>query len=157
MNFYNETLEWDEFCWEGTVDGPVLPTIKSTTVDLVVETEDEEEMPPHDLQVETWRSLIEKGTDYSSMILSGFYDYCQLMRPHYLLSGEDCAKNMPEISSATEIRPMLSLNSVNIGWPYDGVVAVGFAFECQWDQEHGAGIVFKNGKQVDVGGVDCLY
>ena len=157
MRFLDQSIEWDDFYWMGDITSPVFPSIRSSSAQLQVGTKDEEEMPPHDLQIDTWRRLVANPDTYMSQILDGFYEYYLQMRPQYVEAGGDWAKNMPAISSSEEIAPMLRLNAIDIGWPYDGTVILGFSFGCKWDGEHGAGIVFKGGAQIDIGGADCLY
>jgi hypothetical protein len=157
MDFLNTQLDWDDFYWVGSFAGPVFDNIHSGGIQLHVGAKDEEEVSPHNLQIEAWKNLLDIPKEYSELILHGLFEYYTRMRPKYLQAGGDWAKNMPEITSPLEIAGLIKLNIIDIGWPYSGAVELGFSFRCDWDGEHGAGIVIKGHKIVDVGGADCLY
>lgn len=157
MEFFNTKLGWDDFYWHGNFSGPLFENIPSRGVQLHIGAKDEEEVPPHSLQIEAWKKLLDTPEEYSEIILHGLFKYYTRMRPQYLRAGGEWAKNMPELSAPLEIARLLKLNIVDIGWPYSGAVEVGFSFRCDWDGEHGAGIVLKGHELVDVGGADCLY
>ncbi|CAB1083839.1 hypothetical protein D1AOALGA4SA_11373 [Olavius algarvensis Delta 1 endosymbiont] len=157
MDFLNIQLDWDDFYWHGDFVGPLFDNIPSKGIQLHVGAKDEEEVPPHSLQVEAWQRLIDTPKEYSEIILHGLFEYYTKMRPKYVQASGEWAKNMPELTASNEIAGLIQLNIVDIGWPYAEAVEVGYSFRCHWDREHGAGIVLKGHKIVDVGGADCLY
>lgn len=157
MDFLNIQLDWDDFYWCGEYTGPLFDEFPSRDIQLHVGAKDEEQVPPHESQVEAWKNLLERPKEYAERIMHGLFEYYVEMRPEYLQAGGEWAKNMPELSAPSQIADLLHLNVVEIEWPYDGVVALGFSFRCRWDIEHGAGIVFKGDEIEDVGGADCLY
>jgi hypothetical protein len=157
MDFLDTHLDWDDFYWYGDFAGPLFDNIPSAGIQLHVGAKDEQEVPPHSLQVDAWKKLLDTPQEYSELILRGLFEYYTRTRPKYVRAGGEWAKNMPELSAADEIARLIQLNIVDLGWPYRGAVEVGFSFRCDWDGEHGAGIVFKGHEIVDVGGADCLY
>jgi len=157
MEFLNTDLEWDDFYWTGSFGGPLFDSIPSDHIRLQVGARDEEEVPPHGLQIRAWEALLEKSRDYSELILSGLFSHYTRIRPKYLQAGGDWAENMPVLAKSDEIAGLIRLRVVDIAWPHDGTVEVGLSFACNWDPEHGAGIVLRGLSIVDVGGADCLY
>lgn len=78
------------------------------------------------------------------------------MRPQYAKAGPEWIENMPEITEPAQLIEMICLSSLTITWPYDdSPVRIGVQFSCDWDREHGFGVVVENDKVVDVGGADC--
>ena len=78
------------------------------------------------------------------------------MRPQYAKAGDEWIKNMPEIAATESLAPMITLSSLTVNWPYDGApVQIGISFGCDWDREHGFGVVVEGDKVVDVGSADC--
>ena len=157
MEFSDLTLQWDDFHWCGTIMQSFFEGMHSSVVELHVETKDEEEMPPHNAQVGIYQTILDDSDLYLEKILAALFIYYNKMRPQYVQAGDEWAKNMPAISKPEELKSMLRLNIIQIDWPFDGTPIVGFSFRCQWDPEHGVGIVFKGNEQIDIGGADCLY
>lgn len=115
-------------------------------------------MPPHALQIDVWRRIVSDTNFYAEIVHSGLFKYYCGIRPQYERSGPEWIANMPVITRTKDIESMLYINSIMIRWPYDGTPpSVGFSFGCQWDREHGAGIILKADAVIDVGGANCLY
>ena len=148
-------LDWDDFHWCGHVgDVPGL----GSDVEIHVETENEEKVDPHSLQTQTWNSLQQNALAIGSVIQSGLFDYYCRIRPQYEQSGPEWVANMPVLERSEDIGALITLNYIKIGWPYDDEEPrVGFSFGCDWDREHGAGIVIRGNEVLKTGGADCLY
>ena len=148
-------LDWDDFYWRSHVQGLAPIGIE---FELHIETEDEEEVEPHSLQLSVWKKIKKEPEKFEEIILKGLFDYYCKVRPRYEQAGPEWIANMPKIEKKEEISPMVRLNYIQIAWPYDGKEPqVGFSYGCDWDREHGAVIVIKENKIVDVGGADCLH
>ena len=153
--FDSLTLNWDEFYWRSHVTD--LKPIGSE-FELHIETKDEEEVEPNPLQLHVWDKINSETEIFQNLILKGMFDYYCGARPKFEKLGPEWVTNMPRITRQEEISSMLRLNYIQIAWPYDGKdPKVGFSFGCQWDREHGAGIIIKENQIVDVGGADCLH
>ncbi len=155
QDFDGIALEWEDFYWNGHL-GMDYPNFLRET-DLQIQTKDEEEVPPHSLQLDAWKSLLASHEEFKEKILEALFQYYCKMRPRYEQMGREWIENMPVIESKDEIEKMINLNYVDLSWPYDGdEVVIGFSFGCNWDREHGAGVAFKQGEVTDVGGADCI-
>ena len=148
-------LEWDEFHWSGHV--PELGSL-GKEIELHIETKDEERVAPHPLQVDAWKRIVSQSAHYAELVRSGLFKHYCAIRPQYEKAGPDWIVSMPIITNKEEIDGMLSINYIRICWPYDEKTpAVGFSYGCQWDREHGAGIIIKGDEIINAGAADCLY
>ncbi|MCG8599279.1 MAG: hypothetical protein MI807_03970 [Verrucomicrobiales bacterium] len=149
-------LSWDDFRWCGDLDIPMMGHASNSGVELGVNTKDEEHIEPCDEQVSAWRRFVESGDLIYRAILDAGFSYYTRMRLQYAKAGGDWIKNMPEIADANTLAPMITLSSLTITWPYDDApVQIGVSFGCDWDREHGFGVVVEGDKVVDVGSADC--
>lgn len=125
-------------------------------VELSVNTKDEERIEPCDEQVSVWRRFVQSGDVIYHAILDAGFSYYTRMRPQYAKAGDEWVENMPEIGDTQSFAPMITLSSLTITWPYEGsAVQIGISFGCDWDREHGFGVVVEGDKVVDVGSADC--
>lgn len=149
-------LSWDDFRWCGTLDVPLMGHASNPDVELGVNTKDEEQIEPCVEQVAAWRRFVESDDRIFRAILEAGFSYYTRMRPQYAMAGAEWIKNMPEITDPESLSPMIRLSSLTVTWPYDGnPVQVGVSFACDWDSEHGFGVVVEGDKVVDVGSADC--
>jgi len=155
IEFDSLLLDWDEFYWRGHVQ-ELKPL--GIEFELHIETKDEEEIAPDPLQLDSWKRIRREKDVYQGLILKGLFEYYCKIRPKYEQAGPEWVVNMPEVTCQKEMSTMVTLNYIQIAWPYDGEYPkVGFSFGCQWDREHGAGIIIKEDQILDVGGADCLH
>ena len=149
-------LRWDDFRWCGDLDIPLMGHASNPDVELGVNTKDEEQMEPCDEQVSAWRRFVEGNDQIYRAVLDAGFSYYTRMRPQYAKAGDEWIKNMPEIAATESLAPMITLSSLTVNWPYDGApVQIGISFGCDWDREHGFGVVVEGDKVVDVGSADC--
>jgi len=154
VTFAGLTLSWDESYWATVIDDfdPF-----GGEIELHVETRDEEKMKPHALQVDAWNGVLRNRSHYLALIREGLFRFYCDIRPRYEQAGPEWIANMPVLSKKEEIDVLLHLNYISIRWPYDEETpSIGFSYRCEWDPEHGAGIILKGDAIIDVGGADCL-
>ena len=155
-NIAGITLSWDGDCWLGDINVAVFPQRSFEGRELQLSSEDGEPRTPHDSQVAAWLELVDKGPTLFPALLRAVFDYYLRMRPQYERAGGEWIENMPVLAGEDQLREMIRPGSVVIGWPSGSEpVSIGMSFECDWEQEHGLGVVFQDMKVVDVGGADC--
>ena len=70
----------------------------------------------------------------------------------------DFAEDFPTITNEDDLKRNVGLYAVNIHQVNsDGVPYVGFEFGCEWDDEHGAGVLMHGTEVVDVGFADTAF
>lgn len=63
--------------------------------------------------------------------------------------------DLPDAHTVDDLKRLLGLHSVNIHQiSHDGVPYLGFEFGCNWDDEHGLGVLMHGTQAVEVGGAD---
>jgi hypothetical protein len=152
--FGDLTLGWEKFYWAGTIEdlGPF-----GKEIELHVDTKDGEKIPPHPLQVAVWQRIFSDPSRYLHLIRESLFQYYCCIRPQYERAGPDWITNMPVLTKAEDLDDLVTLSYISIRWPYDGnAPEVGFSFHCEWDREHGAGVVLRDETAIDVGGADCV-
>lgn len=61
-------------------------------------------------------------------------------------------ESVPAMSSAEELSAVMGLNQIHIlSYAKDGVAYLGFEFGCNWDEEHGFGVLMHKDRIVEVG------
>lgn len=154
--FDDVTLRWSDFYWSGVLDIPLLGYPGGGGVELGINTMDEEQIEPCQDQIRAWRSFIEMNDAAREAMLDAVFAYYSRMRPQYAKAGPEWIVNMPPIQRTEELIKMIRLSAVTVTWPYNGEpVQIGVRFGCNWDREHGLGVVFEGDRIVDVGGADC--
>lgn len=156
--FLNLNLWWDDFYWQGYYFDKIFSLIDSSEIQLHVDTEDEENIEPHELQVKAWKDLLSNQDKYFPQILNETYSYYSRMRPRYEKMGAIWVENMPPLTSPDQLKDMISLNIIKISWPdKNNSINIGFSFACSWEREHGLGLIFKNSEFKQIGDADILY
>lgn len=147
--FCGVPLSWNDFYWTGSPSDLGM-------AELLVATEDEQEVPPSPLQEAAWYDFIQNNGEIQKRVLDALFRYYNEMRPAYEAMGNEWVEKMPKIESPLLLENMIQLQSVALSWPYGGDdVQVGLTYSCEWEVEHGLGVVLVNGAVKTVGGADC--
>ena len=65
-------LDWDDFYWQGHAS---QVGALGQQVEIHVETKDEEQLSPHQIQVDVWKRLQRESEDIAALIGIGLFDY----------------------------------------------------------------------------------
>lgn len=147
--FCDIELIWDEFYWLGQSNTP-------SDIQLHINSKDEEPLAPHATQIDAWNEFVKNYDTILFEILNRIFNYYREMRPKYLSMGPEWIEHMPEISNAEELVNKITLHSIHISWPYDeNTVQLGLLYSCDWEREHGLGVVLESNSVKEVGSADC--
>ena len=150
------SLRWADYCWLGEINVAVFPQMSLEGCELQVNAEDEEPHDPHQLQVAAWLAFIDGGSSLFLTLLRAVFEYYVKTRPQYKRAGQDWVEHMPILTRPDELMSMIRPSSVTIKWPYDSDhVLIGMSFGCDWEQEHGLGVVLQGMTVINIGGADC--
>lgn len=165
------TLRWTEYdCWEGRTclpawagfqsrggvyaskdsdaasDGSAVLTVRphAPTIDR----------NPSEAQRRALEFQVKNGGEVARSVLIA-------LLPYYREFKQSCGLDdelMPPISSPDEFRKMIGLSQVHVH-PYfrDGLGYIGLEFGCDWDEEHGLGIMMHGSRVVDIGSADTSF
>jgi hypothetical protein len=68
--------------------------------------------------------------------------------------GKGLNEIMPHLQTPSDLKPMIGLSTIHISdVEKDGAAYIGFEFGCDWEQEHGLGVMTHKDRIVEVG--DC--
>jgi len=149
LDFLNSAIEWDEDCWRGDFDF-------WSGGELVIRTSEEQPILPTDKQKQAWVDFENNRRIIYQTLLDSVFVYYLKMRPRYVAAGEEWAKCMPEIRSAEKLKEMIRLHTIYISSDHkEEDVLIGLLFSCDWDSEHGLGVVVRSLEIDKVGGADC--
>jgi hypothetical protein len=99
--------------------------------------------------------VIENEAALASAAISSLLQEYPSLQKLYGYSGKEKADLMPDIKSADDLRGLIGLHAVNIHPVVkDGIPYVGFELGCNWDDEHGLGILVHGTRTVEIGGAD---
>ena len=73
----------------------------------------------------------------------------------YGYDEEEKSKYMPDIIKPEDFKKLIKPNTIIIlDVAKDGMSYIGFGFDCEWDEEHGLGVMTHGGKIVEIGDAD---
>lgn len=146
---------WIGFCSAyGPYNGDLEPEVPSNgDVDLIVAPPDpKHDRTPSEAQRSAFRFQIERGAEVAKAILAALPRYYEEQRETWGLRPRE----MPDHKDPEDFRHLIGLNSMTIH-PFlkDGMAYVGLEFACEWDPEHGFGVMVHGSQIVGMGDWDA--
>jgi hypothetical protein len=163
-------FEFDDFFWSADVQLPSWVgfrdaslaygglTDKSSdgTIRLTYAPEGRDDAPLNSDELAQVRWFLDHEAAVADALLTGLLAAFPALRESYdCYKAQEMEDYMPPVSAPDGFRRLIGLNSVNIhpimktDMPY-----LGFEFGCEWDQEHGLGILMHGTRFIEVGGAD---
>lgn len=163
-------LAWDHDGWEGKIVLPAWAGFQSrggaygakdspgksngsvrVTINPAAEAK---ELTPTEAHCGAMRFQIEQGEKVVESVLAALLPYYQKSRSEWGLGDEA----MPPVQSPEEFRRLIGLSQVHVlSHCVDGLAPIGLEFGCDWDDEHGLGIVVHRARVVDIGQADTAF
>jgi hypothetical protein len=136
----------------GTRDGALA---SDGVVSVVFAPEGRDNHPLTDAEISLVVWVIENEASLASTAISSLLQEYPSLQKLYGYSGKEKADLMPDIKSADDLRGLIGLYAVNVHPVVkDGIPYVGFELGCNWDDEHGLGILVHGTRTVEIGGAD---
>lgn len=165
------TLKWTEYdWWEGKTclpgwagfqsrGGPyswkdsASPSDGSAT--LIVKVHDSEiHRNPSEAQRQALEFQIKSGDEVVQSVLAALLPWYREVKRNCELDDD----LMPSVSSSDEFRKMMGLSQVHIhSHLRDGLGYVGLEFGCDWDEDHGFGVMLHGASVVDIGSAETSF
>jgi hypothetical protein len=168
-------LRWDKYAWEGEITllswagfqtrrgwyaGRSSEKPSDGTARLVVASEgDLRPTPPSLAQSAAMRYLRENEVAVASAVLNAIFECYPREKEAYedAMSGEEGA-TLPEITEPHGLRTVIGLSHVHVlSTALNDVAYMGFEFGCEWEEEHGCGVMTHLGRVVKVGYADHSF
>jgi hypothetical protein len=166
---------WDDFFWTGEVNLPSWSGFQTRrgaygsvsaaepsdgTARLSVEPMDvDSRTPPTPEQIAAFQHLLDNEASIAAAIGHALLAYYPGEREAYLDAYElEESDKLPVITEIADLRPLVGLSNVHVlSVNRDGVACIGFEFGCEWDDEHGAGVMTHRGRVIATGQADCSF
>lgn len=169
-------LKWREFAWEGTITLPSWagfqcrrspyrahnrrkPSDGAARLRVTVvgyKLDDAAERPaPDAAQIAAMQHLLDYEVIVASAVLQAIFERYPEEKEAY---EEACDDKLPEITEPSGLRSLMGLSDVHVlHVAKDNVAYIGFEFGCEWEEEHGAGVMTHLGRIVNVGHSDSAF
>jgi hypothetical protein len=87
-----------------------------------------------------------------------FEEYPRMRETFADFFGEDLEARMPELRDPADLKSLIGLSTVHISdVSKDGVAYVGFEFGCEWEEEHGLGVITHKDRIIEVGDSETAF
>jgi hypothetical protein len=115
---------------------------------------DAAELTPTEAQCRAMQFQIERGGEVVQSVLNALLPYYAQLKKNWELDD----KLMPAVSNHEAFRKMMGLSQVHV-LPHttDGLAHVGLEFGCNWDDEHGFGVIVHGASVIKVGQADTAF
>jgi len=160
-------LKFDAGAWEGkmvlktwaafgcTVTGPAD---KGVPLSVAPPGDGDEAVPPAAEQVAALEDLQKHEEAVTAAVLEGIFQQYPAMRDANASWSQKRGVHLPEIKKPAEMKDLICLLSVHVlNVAKDGVAYVGFGFSCEWDDEHGLGVLMHGKRVIEVGIADASF
>ena len=144
---------WAGFCSaEGSFGGSMdtTPSDGSFTV-YVPPHSPKQDRIPSEAQARAYRFQMEHAPQTVNTILNALPSHYTKQRQDYMLSPRE----MPDVTNPEDFRRLIGLHAMTIH-PFlkDGMSYVGLFFVCEWDTEHGLGVMMHGSQIIEMGDHD---
>jgi len=178
-------LTWDGFAWSGTMLLPTwkgfqrrgrTPSRAVPKVQLELASPDGEGAPPAPEQLAACAYLRAHEQAITKAVLARVLRAYPKLRGAYHAASDitpgapadddpdlaglvdDAPKELPVIKRAADLRQVMSINTIHVlNVAKRGHAYVGLQFHCDWDDEHGAGVMLHQRRVVAFGGADTSF
>ena len=169
-----------EFHWEGRVKLPAWAGFQSrqgayagrnskkksdgtVRVSIAVEDDEPAEHQPTPEQAEAFRYLLKHQKQIRDAILAAVFDEYPTARQNYagdfdIEDEKELAKVLPVLKRPAELKAVIGLSTIHLSPVVLARQAyLGFEFGCNWEEEHGLGVLIHSGRVAAVGHADVCF
>lgn len=165
---------WNDFCWETEVNLPAFagfqerkgpygaissdsPSNGDVTISLSEEGRDDSPATEDEKKFVGW------FIDNSSNVISSFLNimlqaYPEIKSGYIEEYGDEVIDLFPQIDYAEDMKTVMGLVTIHIhNIAKDGIPIIGLEFGCNWEDEHGLGVLFWKDRILDIGHADTSF
>lgn len=164
-------LEWDEYFWVAPIrlpswagfqnrGGPYGASSSSKadgTMRLSIATVDMAEPSP--AQIAAMRYLLGHEAEIFAAVSQAIVDQIPEIKDDYGdWYTDETGKPFPNVKDANGLKKLMGVSTLHVlNDGEDGEASIGFEFECDWDAEHGLGVLTHHGRVIEVGSADVSF
>lgn len=109
-------------------------------------------------QAAAYHYLLEHQETIKNSILNALLPQYMEWREEYGYEGEEEEQWMPAITDTATFQRLMGLGQVHLlEQSKEGIAYVGYEFGCEWDPEHGLGILTHRDRVLEIGGADVSF
>lgn len=102
--------------------------------------------------------LTDQQDEIKTSILTALLNEYKNLQELYGYSEEDAAILMPDVNDPFEFNSLIGLSTIHLlNVSKDGTAYVGYEFGCNWDDEHGLGVMTHKERVIEIGGADTAF
>ncbi len=121
-------------------------------VNISIKTPFDRLAPPHPSQVAAYRWLREHESDVARAIREAAFAHYPGARAEWLGYYPEEAARLPVLTEPADLARVMGLHDVHVlPTVKDGFAYIGFEFGCNWDDEHGFGVMMHKDRVIAVG------
>lgn len=108
--------------------------------------------------VNAYNFLVSNQDTIKNSILEALLNEYKNLQELYDYDPETAADIMPDVNKVSEFESLIGLSSVHLmNVSKDGTAYVGYEFGCNWDDEHGLGIMTYQDRVIEIGAADMSF
>ncbi len=113
---------------------------------------------PKPYQQKAFEYLINNHENIKNEILSALLKKYPEIQNIYGYEPEDKEEFMPDVTNPNDFKKLIGLSQLHfVNVTKDDVGFIGFEFGCEWDDEHGLGIMTHKNRVIEIGGADTSF
>jgi hypothetical protein len=160
-------LEWDDFQWSGEADlpglaglqdrqGPYTGLSSESPSDgrfaLYVAADEEDPRPPTGAQARAFQYLQDEGARVREVFLEAVF------QAYREWQERKAWPDMPRVERAEQMTALVGIGNVYVlATERDGCAYVGFECGCDWDEEHGCGVLTHRDRVIAVDDAETAW
>ncbi len=166
-------FSWDEYAWVardrlpswagfqsrgGAYGAKDRRTPSDGAMQVSIRTRRDRPTAPHPSQVAAYRWLKEHEADVARAILDAAFRIYPGARAEWLRHYPDEASSLPILADPKDLAQVMGLHDVHVlAVEKDGFAYVGFEFGCNWEDEHGFGVLTYKDRVIDSGSARTAF
>ncbi|MFI1742866.1 DUF6985 domain-containing protein [Thalassobellus sediminis] len=113
---------------------------------------------PKDYQYSAYKYVIENQEIIKEKILSALLKEYPEIQNIYDYESDEKQEIMPDITTNNEFKKLIGLSRLHfVNVHKNNIGYVGFEFGCEWDDEHGLGVMTYMNRVIKIGGADSSF
>lgn len=154
-------FELNEFYWQANIALPSWSDFtagNTTLLTFAPEGRDKSPMRADEIALTTW--VKDNYKMQKHLLLNAILDAYPEFR-HQFFEDYNIKENedyLPRVTSVNGLSKVIALEEIFVHQiSKDGLPYVGYQFSCDWDKEHGLGVLMHQKRVIEIGGADCAF
>lgn len=113
---------------------------------------------PKNYHQKAYEYLLENQDEIKNEILNALLEKYPTLQETYDYEPDEKKEIMPDIHTVNDFKKLIGLSQLHfMNVTKDAVGYIGFEFGCEWDDEHGLGVMTHKNRVIEIGGSDTSF